>query len=348
MRSDTESAPIAFAQQFLLLGGAAVEENGSSIEALIPENLRTMLHVPEHIRIFGDYGSTAGRSGQYVVSYGTPLLENMIREALEKVPLAACRLDFDYVKSGGFQRLLKEQVTFYGAVASIEAIAEVIKDYFLVAFRYSARSDEQKEGLLTAAFQADTGDFVPDMAEALDGAACGRAYFTPPESAPESLAGLATSVERTARRILRDQLEPFRQTMDRRLKRDIANLSEYYRSLDQEMRKSLEKPGLSENAQSDRQSKIDAIPSELASKTDDLLKKYSIKVGLQPAAVMQVRTPAKKIACSMAVGRRNRQFFLTYNPVTRCIDPPACSSCGKIISHIHFNGELKPVCFECK
>ncbi len=347
MKSEAETDPLDFAQRFLELGGAAVEKNGPDMEALLPEKLRLLLDVPEDIRICGNNEKIADSHKHYAVAYGTPLLESMISGALEKIPLAGCRLEFDYVKSGGFQRLVDEELTFYGAVASIETIAEAITDYYLVACRYTAQSDEQKEGLLTAAFRAGTGDFVPEMAQALNTAACIRTFFKPDAGASETAALLSDAVERTAHQLLRDQLEPFRRSMNRRFKRDVANLNEYYRSLDREMRKSLEKPGLSENAKSDRQSKIDAIPSELASKTDDLFKKYSIKVRLQPTALMQIRTPVKKIACTLSVGRQTRQLFLTYNPVTRKIDPPSCTICKKPVSHIHFNSRLEPVCYGC-
>ena len=69
---------------------------------------------------------------------------------------------------------------------------------------------------------------------------------------------------------------------------------------------------------------------------------------LTPTAIMRIQTPAKKIVSKLSVGRRSRQFFLTYNPVTRAIDPPACHQCDKPITQIHFNADLEPVCFDCR
>jgi hypothetical protein len=218
----------------------------------------------------------------------------MIGAALEKIPLAGCGLEFDYVKGGGFDRLIDEQLTFYGAVAAVETVAEVTAEYVFVACRYTAQSDEQKEGLLTMAFNADTGGFVPEMTELLDTAGCRSVFTVPAAAARDTILSLADHVEQTARRLVADQLEPFRTSMNRRFKRDIANLNEYYQSLEQEMQNSLEKSGLSESARSDRKTKIKAIPAELASKSYDLFKKYSIKVRLQPTAAMHIRTPAKK------------------------------------------------------
>src|SRR6056297_3127966 len=105
MKSEAETDPLDFAQRFLELGGAAVEKNGPDMEALLPEKLRVLLDVPEDIRICGNNENIADSYKHYTVAYGTPLLESIISGALEKIPLAGCRLEFDYVKSGGFQRL---------------------------------------------------------------------------------------------------------------------------------------------------------------------------------------------------------------------------------------------------
>lgn len=348
MRFEAETETLAFAERFLELHGAAVEKRDATLEAILPEALSALLDAPEHIFISAENESGPDSDRHHVVAYGTPLLDRMIGGALNKIPFAGCRLEFDYVKSGGFRRLLDDQLAFYGAVASIETVAEVFASYLLLIVRYTAQSDEQKEGLLPMVFNADTGSFVPEMAQALDTAQCRTVYAPPEKDALVSIARLGETVEQTARRLAGEELESFRLSMARRFKRDMANLVEYYTGLEQEMLKALEKPGLSDNARRDRQGKIDGLPSELAGKRDDLLKKYSVKVRLQPAAAMQIRTPARRIICRLSIGRQTRQFFLTYNPVTRRIDPPLCSRCHSSISHIHFEGALEPLCFDCR
>lgn len=346
--ADTRTQPLEFARRFLQFHDAAVEDGSSAIEALVPQRLRTLLEVPEHLRISEDGGDAQGRDNHYTVTYGAPLLERMIGSTLETVPIAGCRLEFDYIKNGGFARLLEDQLTFYGAAAAIETVAGVTAEYALLSCRYTALSDEQKEGLLTMAFNTDTGGWVPAMADSFDTGGF-RTVFTRPEpDIKHKLTPLAEKMEQTAHGLLEDRLAQFHASMNRRFQRDIANLEAYYSSLEAEMQKSLEKPGLSESARSDRQAKIEAIPAELASKKEDLLKKYSINVRLQLAAAMHIRTPAKKIACRLSIGKKRRQLFLTYNPVTRAIDPPPCAICKKPIAHIHFNSRLEAVCHGCR
>ncbi len=337
-----------FAARFLQFHGAALEKEEADIEALIPDHLRALLNVPEHIRISGDSTGEEENANQYMLTYGAPILEQMIATAMQSIPLLGCRLEFDYVKNGGFQRLMDEQLTLYKAVASVESAADVKTEYAILTCRYIAQSDEQKEGLLSVAFNMETGAFVPAMVEQLDNCT-GRIVFKNPEKIePCSLSSIESNIEKNTRKLLEERLEPFRHSMNRRFKRDIKNMAEYYKSLETEMRNSLNNPVLSENGRADRQAKIDALPAELASKIDDLFKKYSIKIRLKPNAIMRIQTPAKKIVSKLSVGRWSRQFFLTYNPVTRAIDPPACHQCDKPITHIHFNADLEPVCFDCR
>ena len=54
--------------------------------------------------------------------------------------------------------------------------------------------------------------------------------------------------------------------MNRKFRRDVRNLEEYYRSLEQEMQQSLVRSGLSDQLVQDRRAKIALIPEELARK----------------------------------------------------------------------------------
>lgn len=193
----------------------------------------------------------------------------------------------------------------------------------------------------------ETGAFVPDMARLLDDADCRVEYHDPDQDKQKRLAALGDNIDVLARSMLSKQLEPFRMSMNRRFKRDVNNLIEYYGSLELEMKKSLDNTALSEKARQERKAKIYALPEELSTKAHDLLKKYSINIRLKPAAVMLVRTPARKIICKALIGRTPRQLSLIYNPVTRSIDPLACARCRQFIFHVHFDDTLQPCCVKC-
>ena len=147
--------------------------------------------------------------------------------------------------------------------------------------------------------------------------------------------------------ILKEELRPFKESMNRRFKRDVDNLDEYYESLRREMEKSLERPGLLPDQIEDRKDKIALLPGELARKRDDLYKKYSIKIRIAPCAAMFITTPAVKILYRVAVGKKQTTLPLIYNPVTRLIDPRVCQGCGRGITNIYFCDHLHILCSRC-
>ena len=342
-----ETEPLDFARRFLELHGAAVQIKQGGLEALVPEELCVRLGIVEHTRIYQDIPETEEETESHFINYGSPLLEKMLAQTLQRAPLAYCSMEFDYIKSGGFERLLKDQLTFFGAIASIDTVADIKTRYLHMDIRYTAQCDEQKEGLLSLAHNFETRAFVPDMAGMLNNMGFLTKFGRPPDGSLDLAASLKPHVDRYARIMLKEQLEPFRRSMERRLKRDVDNLREYYRSLEQEMRANLDNPNLSDSARQDRLAKIETLPRELTRKIEDLQKKYTIRVRTRPVAAMLVNSPAKKLVCRVIRGRMSGQLSLTYNPVTRGIDPLACSGCGISITHLHFNAELTPLCLEC-
>jgi len=138
-----------FAFRFLENRGAVLERTTDGFEALLPDPLSQMLGIPEHIRIKD--GSDNDTNGMFSIRYGTPLLEKMVDAACAQAPLLACSLEFDYLKSQGFDRLVKEQFRFYKSMGEVESSAIIKTDYLLVICRYVAQSDEQKQGLLRLA-----------------------------------------------------------------------------------------------------------------------------------------------------------------------------------------------------
>jgi hypothetical protein len=149
-------------------------------------------------------------------------------------------------------------------------------------------------------------------------------------------------VQQRAPIILRNQIGPFRDSMNRRFRRDVGNLEAYYDELKQEMTEKLKRPGLSAQLVQERNEKINLIPEELAKKKDDLFKKYSIRVNLWLIGAMLIRTPALKLFCEATVGRRKKPFALFYNPINKSIDPLVCEGCGDGMVHILF---VQPVAF---
>jgi hypothetical protein len=143
------------------------------------------------------------------------------------------------------------------------------------------------------------------------------------------------------------EIQPFRDSMNRRFKRDVANLEAYYADLKQEMSDNLKRSGMSKQLIRERREKIALIPEEMAKKKDDLFKKYSIKVKIELSGAMLIRTPAVKLFCQATIGRSRKPFTLFYNPIDKSLDPLVCNGCGQAATDIHFCDRLHLLCPGC-
>jgi len=119
-----------FVCRFLETHGAVLEENDKEFEALLSESLSGLLKTSEHIHINRGFVSDTPDADSefrhaYSINYGSHFLEKMVNAACAQVPLLACQVEFDYLKSAGFERLINEQFSFFGAVGSVESTAKI-------------------------------------------------------------------------------------------------------------------------------------------------------------------------------------------------------------------------------
>jgi hypothetical protein len=333
---------------------AAVERAPGGIEVLMPESLSARLGTAEHIRMkSGPDDQAVSESGPpgeapYPLSFGSELLEKVIHAACTGVPRVAYQLAFHYLKSQGFDALVRGAFKFSGCVVRVEQWAKITSQYLFLTCRYVAQSDEQKEGLICLPFHLETGAFVPAMTE---GFHLTNRTFVPDFKLPpwpeERFRRLITSVKKEAGSALMREINLFEESMNRRFRRDVTHLEEYYAGLEREMKSSLERSGLSDQLIRERQEKIALIPDEIARKRDDLLKKYSIRLKVVPSALMIVSMPAIQVLCRLSIGKKQKSIPLFYNPVTKSMDPAVCDGCTASTTRIAFCDRFHLLCPAC-
>jgi hypothetical protein len=344
MSSDPCDDLETFVQRFLTGQGADIEKRGSRLDVLAPQRLAQLIGIPNFCSL--TIGSQAPEG--LAVHYGSPLLEKMAETACHTIPLTIVRSSFHYIKSQGFERLIEALFTFRGAIVRVENTAAVQTEYLLLTCHYLAQSDEQKEGLVPLAFNLETGAPIGNPQASLDAAE--KEFETSGSAAvfgEDKISRIIRWVQRQAPQILETQIQSFHDSMNRRFRRDVRNLEEYYAQLRQEMAENLKRPGLSEQLIQERKEKIALLPDEMIKKKEDLFKKYSIRIKLQLCGAMLIRTPAVKLFCKATVGRRQKPLTLYYNPIDKSIDPLVCSGCGGGTYQVLFCDHLHLLCPSC-
>ncbi len=350
MNSSSDPLLENFIRTFLHEGGAVTEVDAGGIQSLLPESLAKALAVPEMVWFTTDPNVTSHHPDpeRLPVTYGSPILEKMLSSACAEAPITACRVHFHYLKSSGFHRLIQERFDIQGALFTVESRAEVQTEYLHLAFVYVVQSDEQKEGLVHATVNLESGAEVPGFEEGL--LAAEKAFQNPGPGFPwddRQVEDLRSWAARRAQSLATEAIQPFQMRMNRRFQRDVKNLEAYYASLFKEMESGLNRSGLSDQLVRDRKEKMALLPEELARKKEDLFKKYSIRVRLRLCGGVRVRTPAVKLLVRFDAGKKRKTYPFIYNPITRTLDPMVCRECRASTYHIHVFRDLKVLCPDC-
>jgi len=301
--------------------GGLVEARSDSLLVLLPEALSHSLGLPEEARL--------GRDGE-ALSYGTPLLDRFVRLATENVSVAYGKVKVSYIKKEGFDVRLSEDLSFVNARVRLVNRAETRTTYMKLACHYVALSDERKEGLVHVCVHEETGALIPDLARYLGDYEV--EYFPPgnaPPHFPQCPENAVHAGLKGARVAVEADLAEFLKSMYRHLHRDVKNTREYYQALDREMRESLKTQRPTPEQRREREEKIRELPREVARKTEDLREKYHVQVKLTACTALRLLVPVAQLFTELQHRAFKRRLPITYNPVTRKLDPLVCESCGR-------------------
>ncbi len=333
---------VYFATKILELHGGLVEPQSENLLAILPPRLAEKLELKEEVS-FGDAGEP--------LIYGHPNLEKLINLAKGEVPIVYGRLQVSYLKKDGFEQFLEQDFSFGKSQIRIINRAEARNTYMVLYCHFLALSDERKEGIFSFAIDEGTGALIPVIAERwLDY----QPEFYPRAQIPPHFPSQLTKIIEIALKNLKnratEELEEFRNNMQRHLQRDVRNTREYYQALKNEMEASLQKTHLTPESRQERREKIDALPDEMGRKITDLKQKYHIEVKLTACAAIRVLVPVVRLQLELRYRKLIRELKLTFNPISHCFDPLACENCTTTTREIHLceTGKgTKLLCLDC-
>ncbi|MDQ7782144.1 MAG: hypothetical protein RDU20_04645 [Desulfomonilaceae bacterium] len=339
MTSSPDPGLLTFASNLMESHGALLEQEDKRILSLLPPELARFLNAPEEILLGGE---------NYPLLYGSPFLDSLIRLATHDVPVLYARLNIPYLKKDGFDRLVSEDVQLFGARIKSVAQAEANACYMVVICHYRALSDERKEGLVQVPVSESTGSVIEGLEElwkefpfeAFPDSRVPPQFDLMPEQA------LTRAIDQ-ARGVTQEELSTFFSGMRRRLYRDVRNTREYYQALAVEMEQSLSHHNLTEAQREDRRAKIAELPKEMNAKIGDLERKYSLKVTITGRAALRLLVPVVRLMVQINCRKISTTVSLTWNPVTRRLDPIRCDRCGGGSLRIYADGRDTTVRLLC-
>jgi hypothetical protein len=315
-----------FAAHLLAYKGALVDPlEPDGLEAMLPEAVQQALHTPEFLRLgcatalppeaqrlslesdwlerFDHLLGTEGHHLHYGVNVSLPALSSP-------------------------ERLVERGLVLPNAVWRLAGVSPAWTRYAILIFRYTAISDDKREGLLKVGVNLANGSaidpYVDDLLTAVLSPDTPTGSPVPRDAqlpADWPAARWKTMLARALPARVRLHLDTFLHGMQRRLDRDLAQVHEYYSGLRQEAWQRLQK----HNADSAReQLRMDAAEREYQAKVADLRQKYDLRVRIELSQTLMVSSPVQRVELTIKRRKGERSLALDWHPLTRRLDPPPC------------------------
>jgi len=324
-----------FVAEVLERHGAAVEAvDPEGLQVLAPDALREAMGWPElaHLGFGANHDDRTIRIGledDWLNRFGA-LLGHHGRWAERQLILPGTT-----GMLGEPERVLERTLDLPNAVWRFQGVTSTVTRCLLIAFRYTALSDEKREALVWVGFNLGTGAVVDDLLERLR-PMLADAEWQAPEPAVRLAARAGWDPAVLVSRLhplldhrVREDLEPFVRAMRRRLERDSNRIYTYHDDL---RRASLRRLSAlasagSEKAEAERRRetlRVAAIEREYQAKLDDLRRNYALRVTAEWVQALDLYVPVQRFDVLIRRRKAERQVRLDWHPLARLAEPPPC------------------------
>jgi hypothetical protein len=327
-----------FVAEVLERRGAAVEAvEPEGLEVLAPKPLRAAMGWPELALLgFGaqrpERAIPIGLEGDWLDRFGA-LLGEQGRWTERQLTLPGLP-----VVRGDPERLLDHALDLPNAVWRYHGVTATFTRCLVLAFQYTALSDEKRQGLIWLGFNLATGAFLGDIAARLRQLLAQDTDWQAPESAVRAAAGsgwdgatLQSRVRPLLGHRVRQELEPFLRAMRHRLERDRGRVHGYHDDLRRTSLKRLATlaSALGEKAEADRRRetlRLAAIEREYRAKLDDLRHNYALRVTVEWVQALELYVPVQRFEVMIRRRKGQRLIRLDWHPLVRLFEPPPCEA----------------------
>ncbi len=311
-----------FTIEFLKRNGAITEEKNGTLETVLPVDLAKILKIKEYS---GIVFSSDEKNGQ-LMSFDSELFKKLPKVFGEKGKFTVVSAPMPHIHIEKLKKRITDKIVFQNAVFSIGENEEKTVSYLLIFLKFTAFSDERREGVISALLSEFNLSSVKLEQEQSDNL---MEIFTRP------LKNIGKTIDKktfnalnaASRAMIYENIEDFIQSANRRLNRDIKRVYEYYQTLIAETRQFIEKKSLDQKEKEKSLNKIKAIETELKWKTNDLITKYNIDIRFEPISFIRIETTAPIFWLTIKRRKQIRLFPLTYNPLLKNFDNLPCESC---------------------
>jgi hypothetical protein len=135
---------------------------------------------------------------------------------------------------------------------------------------------------------------------------------------------------------------------NRRLTRETERIDAYYRDLLRQIKKRVARHAGDAQAEEKERSRAEATELDHQAKREDLVRKYSLKIRVEPGDVMILSLPVQEILVRLIRKKAERVAKLHWNPTLGMLEYPWCEGClGRAHPLLLCDDRVHGVCKSC-
>ena len=338
-----------FISELLEYHGSALERDGEAMGAIMPEPLRSVLGLPEYVKIVFS-PDAAGDSVS--AAFGT----EFFREISKLVGKSGCYsevfLPAPPLKADNFEKKACKNIVLNNAVFEVEKLWTGSTSYLLSYYKYHAVSEENRDGVTAVLINERSlsatsyrGEIDALIAEAPPNE--NQLYNGAPADRLDEKVVLE-ALWSVHSKIIMEELKEFISSLERRLNNDLRRVNEYYGKLVKEIKSKIRAKNLQGEEKEKSLGKIKTVETELKIKERDLIEKYSLGISTEPLSFIRFTANTQVLSVRIKRRKASRLFHLAYNPVLKSPDPLPCEACFKTdSSHYICDDKLHILCNDC-
>ncbi len=331
----------------LELHGAELEQNEDHVEALMPTALAQTLQLPEMAKLYFN-ASTAQTDGE-LITFQSDFLDRLFAMMQASGNCAHLTLPDLYLKKGA-DEAAEQNFSILNGLGRALGSREQRLSYALCNFKYTAVSDEKKEGMAATIINELTLSALPGRALGLY---LSQARETLPQSNLErqSFGRIYHAACKSVQAGIAAELADFHKSLNRRLQRDLKRLREYYQELLDEIERKIKRRGLEGKDLENEHARMRATRVELEKKIADQREKYQMKITVEPVNLLRFELAVRVVAYEARFSKTSRELTLVWNPLLKDFEALPCESCAAGL-HAFWLCEQKlhvlcTACFRC-
>lgn len=242
--------------------------------------------------------------------------------------------------------VLSSQLAIQNGIWRLTEDTAAAATYLLFTFQYTIESDDRSTGLATVCLNADSGSVVTMPERFLVGLRDGLVESRDPVDTKVVQRWFPFAV-RAAQLEIRKHVAQAEENANRRLARDSERVESYYAQLLAQIEKRISKRAGDAAAAEKERSRGEATRADRVAKLEDLRRKYALHVRTEPALLLVVRAPVRRISVRLVRKKEERSCALDWNPGLAILEAPLCEHCAAPAHPLYLCERVHVLCRNC-